>query len=87
MDYQGFAAWTSGQIEVGFQYFYNKPPFDSSDRIQSLLDRLNAIEGISLSAEVVTRRPSLPLTVLKHGDNLQQFLGVFDWVIEQIKFN
>ncbi|MBW4540322.1 MAG: hypothetical protein KME43_14420 [Myxacorys chilensis ATA2-1-KO14] len=86
-DYQLFTVWTTGSIEVGFQYLQNKRPFDSEIHLLELLSRLNAIAGIALPATVMTKRPSLPLTVLQPEASLQQFLAAFDWVIDQVKLN
>lgn len=87
VDYQLFSIWTTGSIEIGFQYLQNKHPFDGESKRVELLTRLNAIEGISLPESVITKRPSLPLAVLKPEASLQQFLAVFDWVIDQVKLD
>ncbi|BAS57997.1 hypothetical protein NIES2135_26200 [Leptolyngbya boryana NIES-2135] len=87
VDYQLFSIWTTGSIEIGFQYLQNKHPFDVESKRVELLTRLNEIEGISLPESVITKRPSLPLAVLKPEASLQQFLAVFDWVIDQVKLD
>ena len=50
-----------------------------------LLGKLNAIPGIDLSRNVISKRPSIGLEVLAQGSNLDQFLRVFEWFIEEIK--
>lgn len=82
--YQIFSIWTSGSIGTGFQYLYNKPPFDQM-KLLELLTRINSIPGIAFPETAVTKRPEFSISVLEPEANLQQFLSVFDWVIEQIK--
>jgi hypothetical protein len=45
---------------------------------------LNAIEGVSLPEDAITRRPSVPLETLK-GEALDRFLEVFEWMLEEIR--
>ncbi len=84
-DYQLFAVWTYGTVEVYFQWFTYKPPFDSQELRLDLLSRLNEIQGVSLSPEVITRRPGIPMTTLIPEVSLNRFLAVMDWFIEQAK--
>jgi hypothetical protein len=85
VDHQLFAVWTRGSIEVYFQYYQHKAPFESEQSRKDLLNRLNAIEGVSFPADSITRRPSIWLSVLGQGDRLDQLLSVFDWMIEEIR--
>jgi hypothetical protein len=50
-----------------------------------LLRRLNKIAGVNLPDDSVERFPSIPLTVLARGDNVERFLGAIDWVNDQVK--
>lgn len=79
------AVRTSGRVEIYFHYYQRKPPFDSIERRLELLERVNAIPGISIPADRIDRLPSISLSVLEDEESLKQFLGVYDWVIAQIK--
>jgi hypothetical protein len=83
--YQPFAVYTYGRLEVHFQYLADRPPFDSELKRRELLDRLNAIPGVSIPADVITRRPSIPLSVLADPAALEPFLRTFDWVLDEIR--
>jgi hypothetical protein len=84
-DHQLFAVWTYGTLEIYFQYHAYKPPFDSEERRRELLDRLNAIPGVSLPADVLTKRPGIPLSTFAREAALSQLLDVYAWVIGEIR--
>lgn len=85
IDHQLFAIWTYGSIEVYFQWYSTKAPFISEENRLVLLGKLNAIEGISLPDDSISRRPSIPLKAFQNATALDQFLEVYDWFIVQIK--
>ena len=78
-----FSVWEWG-IEIEFQYMRTRPPFDDEEKRLELLRRLNEVPGISLPADAITRRPSIPLGKLSDEDALSQFLAVFDWYVEEV---
>lgn len=80
-----FAVYTYGSVEIYFQWYQYQPPFDTEEKRLEVLQKLNKIEGINISREAVARRPSIRLKDLGNGNRLDQFLAVFDWMIEEIK--
>jgi hypothetical protein len=80
-----FATYTYGALEIYFYWYQYKPPFDAEEKRLELLARFNAIEGISISAEAISRRPSVRLSVLQNEAVLRQFLDVFDWFIGEVE--
>lgn len=83
--YFPFAVYTYGRVEVYFQWLKYRPVFDRVSERKELLNKLNAIEGVSISEDGIDRRPSIKLVDLAVGDRLEQFLAVFDWVVSEIK--
>jgi hypothetical protein len=79
-----FAAFTYGRIEIYFQYYREKRPFDDERKRRELLNRLNAIPGVQLPADAINRRPSIPLAGLADPTSLREFLEVFEWYRRQI---
>jgi hypothetical protein len=77
--------WTYGTVEIYFYWYQYKAPFDSEEKRRELSSRLNAIEGLSLPAEVIARRPSIPLSVVAGEKALGQFQETFEWAINEIK--
>ena len=83
-DHQLFAVWTYGTVEIYFYWYQYKAPFDSEEKRRELLSRLNAIPGVSLPDSAITKRPGIPLSTFEDESALEQFLKVFDWVIQEI---
>jgi hypothetical protein len=84
-DHQLFAVWTYCTVEIYFYWYQYKPPFDSEEKRLELLRRLNTITNVSIPPEAINKRPSIALSTLQDEASLQQFLEIFDWVIEEIR--
>lgn len=84
-DHQLFAVYTYGRFETFFQHYRRKPPFDLETLRVEKLNRLNAIPGISLGPESVSKRPSISLETLLEDGRIESLLGVYEWVLEQIR--
>lgn len=84
------SVWTYGRLEIQFQQFVNQGEdasrfFASREARQALRERLNAIPGVSIPADGITRRPSIPLTTLVDRAARSRFIDILDWMVEQIK--
>ena len=84
-DHWTIAVWTSGSIEVQFQWMRKRPPFDSQEKRLELLRRLNEVLGMAIPEDGIERRPSVPLRVLTAGGRVEGFLGVLDWVVGEVR--
>jgi len=83
--YQFFEVWTYGSIEIQFQYLKSwSDLFESKESRLELLSKLNSIEGIQLSDDVIERRPSLQLSIFKEKKKLEELFKIFDWILEKI---
>lgn len=76
--------WTYGTVEVQF-YWFSKPPFDSEDKRKDLLSRLNAIAGVHLPTDSITRRPGIPFSALMKTESLQRFLETLQWYLDEVR--
>ena len=83
--YYLFAAYTYGNIEVYFQWLKAKPPFDDETKRFQLLERLNQVRGIKIPPDAISKRPSIRLGLLAAPEVMESFLGVLDWVLEEIR--
>ena len=83
--HQLFAVWTYGTVELYFQWYQAKPPFEAEAKRLELLGRLNAIDGVSLPPDGITRRPSIPLAVLAEAQRVPEFLSVFEWFMHEVQ--
>lgn len=84
ISYYLIAVRTSGKVEIQFQWMKIKPPYDNESKRIELLDKLNQIPGVSIPIESITRRPNIPLSVLKEPAILKQFLDVLDWAVQEV---
>jgi hypothetical protein len=85
LTYQPFAVWTSGQVNIYFQYFRRKPPFESDQKRLELLGLLNAFLPTKLPADAINRQPGISMADIAKGEMGQTFLNAFDWFINEIK--
>lgn len=72
-------------IEIQFQYYKSKRPFDSEQKRMELRDRLNAIPGVTIADGSIGKRPSISLSSLLDSANRKNFLEAFDWMVAEIK--
>ena len=85
IDHQLFAVYTYGRLETFFRHYQRKPPFDLDKLRVEKLNRLNAIPGVSLAAESVSKRPSISLESLSEDGRIESLLGVYERVLEQVR--
>jgi hypothetical protein len=78
-----FAIWVKGSIEIYFQHYQNRPPFDSIDYKINLMQRLNQIEGINISETSLNKRPSFNISLLARQENYNRFIDTFNWFFDQ----
>lgn len=83
--HQLFAVTTYGRLEVYFQWYQYKAPFDSEAKRFELLSKLNAIDGIDFPPDAITRRPSFSLKVFEKKEQGDQMLAVFDWFLAEVR--
>ncbi len=80
-----FSVLTTGQLEFWFGELRGVPPFDDRNKRVEILRRLNRIPGITIPGEGADGYPRIPLERLAQTRTLEQFLAVFDWVIDEIR--
>ena len=85
IDYQLFAVGSNARVVLLFEYYQHKPPFEEEAKRLELLSRLNAIDGVSIPADAITRRPAIPLAILAEAERVTEFLGVFEWFIHEVQ--
>lgn len=83
--YSLFTVYTSGNVEINFQGYQYRVPFDLQEKRLELLAQLNQIPGLSWGEDVIVRRPSIPFSVLTNDEALRQFFATFEWMIGEIR--
>jgi hypothetical protein len=82
---QLFAIYTYGRVEIYFQWYQYRPPFDLKDKRMEMLQRLNEIAQTKLPVGAIEKRPSIPLSDLSQPQALAMFFEIFDWFIAEVK--
>jgi hypothetical protein len=85
LTYYTISIWTSGAIEIAFQWLRSKPPFDQESKRINLQAKLNEIPSVNIPSDAINRRPSFPLAALKDETALNQFFTVLKWIVEEIE--
>ncbi len=78
-----FIFWTNGSVEITYQYMISSQwvPFDQEERRRDLADRLNAIDGVEITDDQLTRRPNFALTTIAPA--WSEFLDIVEWTFQQ----
>lgn len=75
---------TGGTVAVYFEYMQGKPVFDDLARRQALLDRLNAVPGIRLPPDAVSKRKGIPLAAFT-PETTAGFLATMDGFVDELR--
>lgn len=79
-----FAIWTYGKIEIYFQWYKDKPPFDSIDTRMGILDKLNEIKGVQIPKDKIDKRPSIDIKLLVEKSEYDKFIEIYDWFFDKL---
>ena len=80
------ALYTYGKIEIQFQHLKPLPPFDSEETRLELLRLVNEIPGVPFCVEVISKRPSIQLSLLARDPSAVEGLKrVIEWVEQQTR--
>jgi hypothetical protein len=82
-----FAVYSYGRVEIYFQHYLARAPFQDEGLRRELLNKLNAIPGVQITIDSLEGRPSIPLSILRESSSLQRFLSAFDWFCDRIRTN
>jgi hypothetical protein len=65
-----------GRAGIYFQHYNNRPPMNDPNNKRLLMAKLNAIEGVEITADQFDPRLSFDLLLLR-GERLDGFLAAF----------
>ena len=71
-------------MAVYFEYMIGKPVFDDLGLRQELLTRLNAVPGIRLPPDAVSKRKTIRLADLS-ADAVTAVLATMDWFVDTLR--
>jgi hypothetical protein len=76
---------TYGSFSLWFGELKNQPAFAEEHKRLELLRRLNDIPGVTVPQRAIYKYPNIALTTLNNEAALAQFLGVLDWIAQEIR--
>jgi hypothetical protein len=78
-----FTIFTSGWVEISFQYIARRPPFDDRDLREQLRRELTKIPGVALPPASLDKRPSFPIGALADDAARAHFCAAMEWAFAQ----
>jgi hypothetical protein len=81
--HQLFAIYSYGKIEIYFQYYVNKIPFNDLSKRMELLNKLNGI-GLNIPESKIDKRPGFEIMQLADQTRLDGFIEIFKWFVNEI---
>ena len=80
-----FTIWTDGKIEIPFQWFKKKKAFSDIESRKQIMKKLNKINGININENKLDKRPNIEMELLKDNIDFNNFVNVFDWMLNEYK--
>ncbi|MEO5354519.1 MAG: hypothetical protein H7835_15055 [Magnetococcus sp. XQGC-1] len=80
-----FQIYSNGVMYVAFNTLETFFIFSDIKKRLGLREKLNAINGIAIPEDAMNKMPSFSLSVLQDEKSLDQFFGIFRWVVDEIK--
>ena len=76
---------STGVVRVDFCWLKTYSPFTNIDNRIALIRKLNEIEGVNISEDLVNGYPRFPINVLKESTSYQKFTQIMKWVVQELQ--
>jgi hypothetical protein len=76
--------WTDGGVPISFSQLKRTHAFAAAAARQELMDRLNAIPGVTIRPDAVEKQSTIRLATLS-PDQGASFLEVMGWVVDKLR--
>lgn len=83
--HQVIGVWTSGEVELQFDYMRAQAPFHEEALRQELVDRFARIPGFDMPDDAVRRRPTFDLELLASPEARTMFFETLEWFVSEVK--
>jgi hypothetical protein len=76
--------YTYGRLEWQFKSMMRRPFFNEVEHRRELKNKLNAIRGVSISEDQISKRPAIPLAALASSPaEVEKLLTALTWVVQE----
>ena len=76
--------WTYGRLEWQFKAMMGRPFFNDIEHRRELMNKLNAMRGVSISEEQISKRPAISLAVLTSSpSDVEKLLATLTWAVQE----
>ena len=76
--------YSSGSVEVVFQWLANRPPFDDTDLRDEFRTRLNLARGVDIASSKLAMRPSFSVEVLADVTDRARVIDSLEWFMNVV---
>lgn len=76
--------YLGGGVDVSFAGLKRQAAFEAPERRRELLDKLNALPGVSIPEEKLDLWPSVPLRALSEDSPREELLRALDWMLREL---
>jgi hypothetical protein len=85
VDYQIFAAKTTGKIEIYFYTLKKKKGFEEEEKREEIINRLNKIKGVSIPLSASSKGPVISFSDIIENEEFNKFIQALEWIIKEIE--
>ena len=78
-------AMDKGELWLSFIEYSNLSPFDSDEKRQELIDKINSIGGIGIKTESINNSRRIFISALGDESVYAEFIKVYDWFFDQVR--
>jgi hypothetical protein len=75
--------WSYGRVEIEFQYLMARQAFASQAVREELLRQLTLRSTLKISAEKISKRPSVQWSELADAANMRTLFSAMEWVVKE----
>ena len=74
-----------GELWLSFSEYSNLFPFDSDEKTQELVDKINSIGGIQIPTDSANNTRRIYISALRNESAYEEFIKAYDWFFDEIK--
>jgi hypothetical protein len=80
-----FSLQTQGRVIIQLFGLKNRPPFSDEQKRRELLSRIETFRDFIATDKAIIGFPQFPVTSLTNQSELDRFISILDWIVEEIQ--